>query len=111
MIKITNERPKWLTNNFIKWFAIGVGVTLVTGYIICEALSLGNVPYLVKWQQCGSRPVSASWGGLALWGERRYVIITTKPGWFDDKTGMTSLYCSVDEAKAANEDNADFEVK
>lgn len=112
MIKITNERPKWLTSNFIKWFAIGVGVTLTTGYIICDALQFGNVQYAIKGRECGGRPVSIYATNLSLGGNQRlrYEILR-EPGWFDQKAGFAELYCSVDEAKASTTGNPELEVK
>lgn len=101
MIKITNERPKWLTNKFIKWLVIGIGVAAVTFYIICEALVFGNAPYAAKAHQCGIRPVTMRFDNWAIGGEVTRYTIRTNPGWFDEKTGLTETFCTVEEAKGS----------
>lgn len=111
MIMITNERPKWLTNNFVKWSVIGLAVAAGTFYIICEAVTFGNIQYLVKTNECHSKPVTLRVSTLPIGGEVPSYDIKTSPGWFDEKTGFTQLYCSIDEAKASKTGYNKFDVR
>lgn len=110
-MKITNEIPEWLTKKLVKKVALTFSIAAIVFYGIAEIMQFGNVQYVVKSQQCGSRPVSMHPINLSFGGNQRLKYeIAKRPGWFDQKAGFAKLYCSVEEAKASTTGNPEFIV-
>lgn len=93
-----------------------VFVALVGGWFLFDTFFIGNIAYLSKWQECGTKPVTVTQAFSVGFGyepptytafTKQTVFSEKKPLVFD--TLNVSMHCSLDEVKQRYGD--DIEVR
>ena len=110
------EKQKVKTKKNIKRRVVLITAILIV-VLLFDVFMVGNVNYAVKWIQCGRRPVVVNLStGVRFGAEPSVVTIRENPGFFDAKDVPfpfidSTLYCSVDEAKASISSNVQIQYK
>lgn len=89
---------------------------MVCVLLVFGELMTGNIPYYIKWQQCGRQPVIVTHTTpIGLGYTPPIYTAYPHPGFFDSKIpvilkfGGPTAYCSLDEARQKY--GADLEVR
>ena len=73
-----------------------------------EVFILGNIPYLMKWHECGNKPyISSKNWSIGFGAQPTRVVVTNHPSYLDTKQAWligdvndTKMSCTLDEAKS-----------
>lgn len=96
------QKQKVNVNKSGKRWVIIVSVVVILA-LLTDIFMIGNIAYLVKWAQCGSRPVVAGKTFSVGFGAApEHVLIRENPGLFEAKQQISGgFYCTIDQAKTA----------
>lgn len=91
-----------------KKILLALAYLLLATAILIDLTVIGNITYVSKWIQCGSKPVVVRSGKqfIAFGGQAPSWNAYTNVGLFDEKIGLVStspatLHCSLQEAQNA----------
>lgn len=95
------KRIIWRSIKKYRYFILFLFITL--GILLYDARNIGNVAYLMKWYECGTKPITVQESWPLFEHQPPEITINDNPGIFDSKvsffTNNIIMYCSVDEAK------------